>query len=370
MTTMRAPDTFRRMRGTGMRLVARALPVLLGAGAACGGDDGAGDGQEWEMVAQDLPGALLSVWGTAPDDIWAVGSDPDGEGPTVMHEDGSGWQTLDTGTTGDLWWVFGFDGGDVYMGGAGGTILVHRNGEFTAMETPRTDVTVFGIWGCAPGVLWAVGGALGGASGAFAWRLAPGAGGAPGRWVEAEGFPTDLVEEDAIWKVYGRSCDDVWLVGTDGLVVHWDGQEFAPDQAGGESLFTVHASADRFAAVGGFGTGTLIENDGGGWVDATPEDVPPLVGVCLTEDGGVAVGQFGAVVERDRGGRWAPVETGLQIDLTMHSVWIDPDGGVWSVGGQVLTAPFVDGLMLHRAGDATARETARETTTVVRGGER
>lgn len=343
------------------RLLAAVLPVVLAAAPACGGDDDDDDDtsdgdagtQDWELVQEDLPGALLSIWGTAADDIWAVGSDPDGAGPTVMRYDGAAWTDLETGSIGDLWWVFGFDGGPVYMGGAGGIILSYQDGEFTSMETPRSDLTVFGIWGCAPDDMWAVGGALGGASGAFAWRLDPGAEGSEDdRWIEAADFPAGLAETDAVWKAYGRSCDDVWLVGTNGLAVYWNGASFDAQRVGGESLFTVHASADRFAAVGGFGTGRLIENDGTGWVDASPEDVSALIGVCLTAGGGFAVGQSATVVERSgaaSGAIWTPVETGLFVDKALHSTWVDPGGGVWAVGGQVLNAPFVDGVMLHRS---------------------
>ena len=52
-----------------------------------------------------LPGALTSVWGTAADDVWAVGSDPgDGSGPMVLNFDGQRWFQLETGHSGDLWW--------------------------------------------------------------------------------------------------------------------------------------------------------------------------------------------------------------------------------------------------------------------------
>ena len=349
-----------------MRPLSTVLAAALAVACpACGGDDDddagdvdAGDpGAAWELVEQGLPGALLSIWGTAADDIWAVGSDPDGEGPTVLRYDGAAWTPFDTGTIGDLWWVFGAGGEAVYMGGAGGRILAVEGGGVTVMETPRTDVVVFGIWGCSADEVWAVGGALGGASGAFAWRLERGDDG--DRWVEAPGFPAEVAEGDALWKAYGRACDDVWMVGTDGLALHWDGEAFAGERAGGESLFTVHAAADRFVAVGGFGTGTLIENDGTGWVDASPEDVSPLVGVCLTPTGGVAVGQYAAVVERAggaAGARWSAIDTGLSVDRTLHSVWIDPDGGTWAVGGQVLNTPFVDGLLLHRPASPETQE--------------
>src|SRR5688572_27135041 len=84
--------------------------------AACGSEE------RWQTVQRDLPGALLSVWGTSASDIWAAGADSrDGKGPTVQRFDGSEWKRVDTGqTSGDLWWVHGFAGGPVYFGGSGG----------------------------------------------------------------------------------------------------------------------------------------------------------------------------------------------------------------------------------------------------------
>src|SRR5438477_5031725 len=39
---------------------------------------------QWQLVQQNLPGALLSVWGTSATDVYAVGADgKDGQGPLV-----------------------------------------------------------------------------------------------------------------------------------------------------------------------------------------------------------------------------------------------------------------------------------------------
>jgi len=297
---------------------------------------------EWQIVGRHLPSALLSVWGTSATDVFAVGGDVgDGRGPTVMHFDGTAWARLPTGQVGNLWWVFGFSGGPVYMGGDGGMILRYQGGSFTRMATPGTD-TVFGIWGAAANDMWAVGGATGGSNGAFAWRLQGDS------WVVAPGFPADLAATDAMWKIYGRGVNDAWMVGTSGKIVKWDGTSLTKMTTGaGESLFTVHADARRFVAVGGFGTGKILENDGSGWHDASPSGAPGFIGVCLSDHGDYAVGQEGVVYTRD-GSRWSAVDTGFNIDESLHSVWVDPSGGVWAVGGQVLTLPLVDGVVLHQ----------------------
>ncbi|MFT3712319.1 MAG: hypothetical protein QM817_32130 [Archangium sp.] len=298
----------------------------------------------WQQVAKKLPNALLSVWGTSASDVWTVGSDTgDGKGPLVLHFDGTAWTRLDTNATGDLWWVFGFaSGGPVFLGGQNGLMLKFENGAFTKMPTPGTAV-VTGIWGASADDVWAVGAETGGARGAFAWRLQNGV------WRDAPGFPPGLVDTDALWKVWGRDANDVWLVGSAGKTLHWDGTSFSLVSAGtGESLFTVHANSSRFVAVGGFGTGKLVENVSGEWINLSPADAPSLVGVALAENGsGFAVGQYGAVFARIDGG-WAEERTGFTLNQSLHSVWIDPSGGVWAVGGEVLTFPLKDGVLLHR----------------------
>ena len=325
-------------------LLGVALFLALGL-AACNGSEPEQPVQEnWEVVLKDLPGALASVWGTGPDDIWTVGADGGREvGPLVYHYDGIEWQRMDTGQSGDLWWVFGFPGGPVFMGGSGGMILRFHDGEFERMTTPST-ATVYGIWGTAQNDLWAVGGHA--SSGAFAWHFDG------GTWSPAEGFPQDVVQYASLFKLTGRSAEDIWMVGTGGVALHYDGQRFERASSGTDrTLFTVHADAERFVAVGGFGSGVLVENIGDGWKDVTPSGALHAIGVYLTGNGeGYAVGVDGSVLRRD-GNAWKSVDTGINIVEAFHGVWVDSEGGVWAVGGQVLAPPLVDGIMVYRPPD-------------------
>jgi hypothetical protein len=294
---------------------------------------------KWTFVHEDLDGALISVWGTTESDVWAVGADT-GDGPLVLHWDGERWEELETGARTDLYWVFGFAGGPVFLGGTNGVILAYADGAFTPMTTPGTG-TVYGIWGSALGDVWAVGGDEGGGSGAFAWRLSA------DTWLPAQGFPADLNANKAIWKVWGSGPDDVWLVGSAGIALHFDGARFATENlGGGESLFTVHYAAGRFAAVGGFATGLVFENTGAGWEATANVTLPGLVGVYVTETGGYAVGNFGSFVERHEG-TWR-VASGPETSETLHAIWRDPSGGLWTVGGQVQARPLVRGLLAYR----------------------
>jgi hypothetical protein len=321
------------------RRLSLALVLAL---VACSGDEPASE-ERWQVVQRGLPGALLSVWGTSSEDVWAVGADArDGSGPTVLHFDGATWSRIETGeAAGDLWWVFGFDGGPIFMGGAGGMILRYEGGSFTRMSTPGTE-TVFGLWGADPSDMWAVGGASD-STGGFAWRL-------DGEtWIEEASLPADVPTDAAVWKIYGERSDDAWLVGSNGVALHWDGAQLRRADTGvGSSLFTVHARDGRYAAVGGAATGIIVEREGDSWNNVTPEPPPSgLAGVTLGADGtGVAVGSYGALYTRTKAG-WGPAEIDITIAENLHGSWIDDDGGLWVVGGQTFTQPLTQGVLVH-----------------------
>lgn len=301
---------------------------------------------QWTYVHQGLPGALLSIWGRSATDVWTVGADArDGKGPLALHYDGKAWTRMLTGhTAGDLWWVFGPPSGPIYMGGAGGVIL-RCEAACTKMTTPGTD-TVFGIWGTAPTDMWAVGGNAD--TRGFAWRLRGDA------WVAEPSLPADAVREASLWKVFGRSASDVWLVGAKGVSFHWNGTALERQSTSVmTSLFTVHANATRFVAVGGLVSGVIVENDGSGFRAALDPATFGLTGVFMGPgDTGYAVGQYGSVYLRDQKG-WHEEDTKLSIRHDLHAVWMDPGGGVWAVGGQVSSFPLTEGLLIHK-GDAVA----------------
>jgi hypothetical protein len=319
--------------------------VVASFAFGCGGDDGddpSPSKQSYQVVFEDLGSALLSVWGTSKDDVWAVGGDPgDGKGPLVLHYDGAAWTRHATGTTGDLWWVHGFAGGPVFFGGDGGTILKYEAGSFESQTTPGAS-TVFGLWGSSPSDVWAVGG--NGTDGGFAWRYDGSA------WADA-GLPADAPAKTSLFKIWGRNADDVWMVGSNGIALHWDGSAFSYGDTGTtRTLFTVHANAERFIAVGGFGDGVILENDGNGWQDVTPLDgtakVRRVVGVCATAEATFAAGDYASILRREADG-WAMVDTRLELGADFHAVWLDPSGGVWAVGGQTSALPLADGALVH-----------------------
>jgi len=326
------------------RITLRMLVAVALVG--CGTEDpspASSEAQTWQLVQEDLPGALLSVWGDGRGDVWFVGADArDGSGPLVYRRQDDDWERLDTGLSeGTLWWVHGFAGGPVFFGGEGGLILRYDDGEFEQLDAPDT-ATVFGLWGDSPDEMWAVGGDSE-SSGGFVWRLHG------DTWQPVEDFPQEISDSAAVWKVFGESEDDVWFVGSNGVALHWDGDTLEQVDIGvGSSLFTVHGADERYVAVGGLVTGIIVEYDGERWEDATPEPAPlGLAGVCVTDEQSVAVGSYGAVYARAKSG-WEEQDLGFSLDQNLHGVWIDPGGDVWAVGGQTFAEPLTDGVIVYR----------------------
>jgi hypothetical protein len=307
-----------------------------------------------QPVLQGLPAAVLSISGTAPSDVYAVGADPnDGRGPYVVHYDGSGWKRLDTGASGDLWWisVTPIDG-DFYMAGAGGLILQFdpSSGKFTQQTTPNTS-QLFGIWGAAANNLWAVGGDS--QNQGVVWHYD----GMHWTVVDVSSVLPSGEGSTILYKVWGRSASDVFAVGETGVVLHYDGMNWSAVASGvSNALFTVHGSGARLAAVGGFFlTGIILEQktDGSLAFDMhTPSGTPQLNGVFVPPNGNaVAVGNSLSVAARDSSG-WSLVNDGSSETQgrDFHGTWVDADDGIWAVGGDLST--LKSGIVSYGGPDA------------------
>ena len=317
--------------------------------------EGGGPGTELEFVLQRRPGALLSVAGTSATDVYAVGADKrDGKGPAVLHYDGVKWHRLPTGATGDLWWVSVTPiDGDFYMAGDVGLILQYDppSGQFQRHTTPGTQL-LFGVWGSAANNLWAVGGDPADEdAGGVVWHYDGEA------WTPADltgvvsgGLPT-------LYKVWGRSASDIYAVGRRGVVIHFNGTNWTQLEITSlpRPLFTVHGNDTQVAAVGGFFDGVILEQVGARFEDRTPQGITQMNGVFVPASGrAAAVGREGALAIRTANG-WELQENTLNTVLDFHATWVDPDGGIWAVGGD-LSVDLKDGILAYAGSRSISSE--------------
>ncbi len=324
--------------------------VLLLALAACTPDP-----LEFTDPVMHPDAAFLSVAGTGPDDLWAVGAQPGALAePVLLHRvDGGDWEPVATGQLHDLWWAHAFEGGPTFVGGGGATVLRIEGDVVERTPTPRFfGNTVYGVWGATPDEVWAVGGFAG--RDPFAWRW-------DGAAWEVTELPMDLPrtaagEVPALFKVWGRSATDVWAVGGLGTVLHWDGEAWTRVESGStEQLFTVTGTDEEIVIVGGSAGGVVLRGGLDGFRDDTPEGAPLLQGVTVGPDGEIYVagaGGYGAV-KGAKGSRkaWKPLDLGFETPpQSVHALFHD-GASLWGAAGQVLSPTLdVGGLCTTEAG--------------------
>jgi|LNFM01.2.fsa_nt_gb hypothetical protein len=302
----------------------------------------------WTVVAQGLREGLLSIAGRNASEVWAVGADK-GAGPIVLRFDGTRWERRATGTRGTLWWVHAAQDGTTFMAGTNSTILRVTDAGFTRVATPGlARHTVFGLWAAGANEAYAVGSEAGRSG--FLWR-----------WNGTRFEEVDLgralpTSEDGttpgLFKVWGDGAGTIWVVGGRGVILRGRAGVFERIESGTtQTLFTVTGASDRVVAVGGAGSGVIVEREGeGAFAMRAPDGAPLLQGVSLARSGaGFAGGFNGSVYERNSSGAWSRVESAPSLPIeSLHAAWVDDEGGAWFVGGGVLGPALDRGAITYR----------------------
>lgn len=318
-----------------------------GAGGHGGGDGagGAGGHEEgppaWQVVFDDgaLDRALLSIWGTGPESVYAVGGPlgNDGFEALVLHYDGDAWTDLHAGGTDTFWWVTGTGDDDIWMVGERGRISHYDGASFSETEPPTT-ATLWGAIAFAADDVWAVGGMVGGPStqpddvvlhyDGAAWQP-----------VTLPGAPLGR----ALFKIWGTSSDDLYVVGEAGVIWHkdvdtWNNESGAPPVATG-NLTTVHGcGSDEVYAVGGR---DLLQRDGTGWTRSDKLLSNDVNGVFCAGPGEAAIVGTGGLKQRLVAGAWED-DFAKDPHGNLHAVWGDGAGSYWAVGGDFFSTPKPD----------------------------
>lgn len=202
------------------------------------------DGNAWLPMASTGTNGLMAVWGSGPKDVWAAG----GKGE-LQRYDGAVWTAVTSPTDKTLVGIWGSSATDVWAVGDAG--VFHFDGSKWAQSLPSTfGAKMTAIWGTGPKDIWVAGGAkslqhydgsawtpmapgcpvllafthMWGGSGKQAWGTD-----AAGRisrfdgtkWVCAPGPPHGWWGQ-ALNGVGGSGDNDVWVVGRNGAILHFD----------------------------------------------------------------------------------------------------------------------------------------------------
>ena len=343
------PSTTRRGSFTGMassgRRCRRAQPPKTAGQAHLGAGPndfwvGAPTQQSlnhWNGLEVDFagePGGSISgLWGSAADDVWAVGWTFDatpifdlGSGRAlVLHWNGLAWDRIPSTWpwATSLSGVWGSRSDDVWAVGAGSDI-VHWDGHAWSAPPGTPHVALDCIWGSGPDDVWAFGYDESGL-GALHWD---GQGWTKRELLDASvlGVSGPLGSASLAW---GSGRDDIWVVTSfqvasklPSLFLHWDGHSWSRD-----SSLDAQVAASMYVA-GMWGTG--------------PDDV-------------WAVGEGasrGIAVHWD-GTRWSAVTSVSSADnMAFKSVWSSSPNDVWI--GTETTDPtaLTSGGVLHWDGQS------------------
>jgi len=169
-------------------------------------------------------------------------------------------------------------------------------------------------------------------------------------------FP--LPQGETIYAVSGTAPDDVWAVGTRGLVMHYDGTAWSREYVGRGWYHTVHAIARDDVWIGGY-FNSLAHFDGASWtVSALPPDptygeldVDAIFGFGPSD---VWAGSYAGIVAHFDGTTWA-LHTIAGSSNDFYGIWGAAPNDVWFSGDNV--TQHWDGATFSQAGAPTAQET-------------
>lgn len=331
----------------------------VGAGGSGGGTPSA---PAWQVVFDDhvLDRALLSVWGTSAKSVYVVGGPlkNSGKEALALHFDGSAWTDLKTGGADSYWWVTGTGDDDVWMLGENGRVTHYDGTKLTELDS-GTTATLWGAIAFAKDDVWFVGGMVGG----------PGT--TPDDVVlhyDGTSFKPEVLpgaaKNRALFKVWGTSSDDLFVVGEAGIIWHKKGPtwtlESEPPIAGG-NLTTVHGcAADDVFAVGGR---DILHYDGATWSKLDKGLGNDVNGVFCAQGGDVSAAIVGMAGLKQRlvDGTWQD-EFVRAPHGDLHAVWADETGAFWAVGGEFVSSPKPNGArngIVARYGPGTVSSTLK-----------
>jgi hypothetical protein len=224
----------------------------------------------------------------------------------------------------------------------------------TVLEPPDLDRVALSVWGASKSEVFVVGGPLGNTPRTAMAMFYDGA-----TWDDL-----NPGGDDTFWWVHGTSASDVWMVGENGRITHWNGSEFTPHTSNLTStIWGVYAfsSNDVYAVSGSPNGGVMEPNDivlhydGNAWL---PETLPGMpLGRSLFKVWGPSpteiyvVGEQGTIWHKS-GGTWTD-ETGA-TDKRLFTVWGCSADEVYAVGEGAVLLSNGDGNWALQAVDNNA----------------
>ena len=211
----------------------------------------------WYIETSPTTVTLYDIWGESESDIFAVG-----EQETILHNDGTGWLEVSSLGNGDtLRDVSGNSGSNVYAVGDNGLVKHFDGNDWKDPDGfVNPSVNLNGVWVSAGGEVFIVGG------------FSPDIGQTTIIHFDGTSTWSDMPSgiQDTLEAVWGSSETDVFAVGANGTILHYDGIEWLPMISNTTNYLTcIWGSSDRDVFAGGSSTSIYHYdgNAGGNWIN-------------------------------------------------------------------------------------------------------
>lgn len=235
----------------------------------------------WSPSYSGTTSDLFAVWGASSADVFAVG-----QAGTILHYDGATWSQQPSPTTADLFALWGAASKNVFAAGAAGTILHYDGITWKPMSGASPSTMIAGLFGFGPSDVYAVGSSVLRFDGSQWTMFGPGSGAA----------------------IFGRKPPELVIVGPNGLMFQYDGTTWMKKllSTSGHDLLALHGVGSHAFAVG---TKLEIQHlDGAQWTPMFATHQPmteALRGVWATAPNNIhAVGDGGYVFHSSGGSPW------------------------------------------------------------------
>ncbi len=263
------------------------------------------NGTEWLRTESNTKNELTGIWGSAPNDLWAVGRNQ-----TLLHWNGTSWSTVREGTLSSYSDIWGTGVSDIWVTNLQGG-MVHFNG------TTWTDVagpTIRLLTGASGEI-------FGWASGIGMYRYSN------GLWLLVPNSNTTILNPNSMRVI---SSMDVWMVGTQGKVAHWNGSSWSDIPLGiNANMKAVWSSGPDDVLVAGY-NGEMRRWNGSNW--SAPQlnrytdsnQFEALVGTGPNDIW--AVGSYGLIRHWD--GVWWQTASGFRKEI--YGFWGSVPNQIWA----------------------------------------
>lgn len=240
-------------------------------------------------------------------DVWVIGAQP-----ALLHWDGSSMSVVAPAATPGvrIKAIGGGRTGPVWAAGARGLAL-SWDGTSWSGDGTRPASQLNGVWGTTvgdAGVVWAVG--------------SEGSVGLVQQW-DGASWSRSTLTRAPLRALWGSSASDVWAVGDDATVLHFDGTHWSGE------LTPFSRTATSFTNVWGSGPSDV-------WFVGLNRTYLPYDNVMEFREKGIILHWDGA--------RYVSYETG--VDMHLNGVWGSGPNDVWAVGGN-----YGHGVITHWDGN-------------------